>query len=31
MGKEPLSIALRAALTFLIYWEIKVEKKDCLE
>lgn len=24
-------IALRAALTFLIHWEIKVEKKDCEE
>lgn len=30
MEKSPY-IALRAALTFLIHWKIKVEKKDCLE
>ena len=31
MEKRPLYIAIRAALTFLIHWEIRVEKKDCLE
>lgn len=31
MEKSPYLLHSGQSLTFLIHWEIKVEKKDCLE